>query len=93
VKKRNAFWVKEKPEEKRPFGRPSRMWKVNNKTGLKERGWERCRPYSSVSEHRQVSGLYERGNELCDVIKFRKFLDYLRNYAPQSYTWQQLCFF
>ena len=44
VKKRNAFWVKEKPEEKRQFGRPSRMWKVNNKTGLTVRGWERVDP-------------------------------------------------
>jgi hypothetical protein len=29
-----------KPEGKRPFGRPSRRWKDNIKTDIREIGWE-----------------------------------------------------
>jgi hypothetical protein len=35
---RNAYKsIVEEPEEKRPFGRPKRRWKNNNKIDLKER--------------------------------------------------------
>jgi hypothetical protein len=39
-KKRNAYRILvEKPERKRPLGRPRRRWEVNIKMDLREIGW------------------------------------------------------
>jgi hypothetical protein len=39
--KRNAYRILVgKPEGKRPLGRPRRRWLDNNKTDLKEIGWD-----------------------------------------------------
>jgi hypothetical protein len=38
--KRNAYIILiEKPEGKRPLGRPRRRWEYNNKTDLRAIGW------------------------------------------------------
>jgi hypothetical protein len=50
-----------KPEEKRPLGRPRRMWVDNIKMDLREMGWYGLD--RSGSEQGSVEGSCERGNE------------------------------
>jgi hypothetical protein len=73
--RRGVYWVwVEKPEGKRPLGRPRRRWEDNIKMDLQEVG---CRGMTGSSWLRigHVAGTCEYGNEPSGPIKCGEFLD------------------
>ena len=64
----------EKPEGRRPLGRPRRSWEDNIKMDLQDVGWGHGLDLSG-SEQDQVAGSCKHGNEPPCSIKCGEFLD------------------
>ena len=63
-----------KPEERRSLGRARRRWEDNIKMDLREVGW-RHGLNRSGSDHGQVAGCCDCGNEPSGSVKCGEFLD------------------
>jgi hypothetical protein len=64
----------EKPEGRRPLGRPRHRWECNTKTSV----IERHRLDLSGSGERQVAGACECRNGIVVAIKYREYPELLR---------------
>jgi hypothetical protein len=64
----------EKPEGKRPLGRPRRRWKDNIKTDLQEMGFGGHGLDRSGCRQGQVTGACECGNEPTGSIQYGEFI-------------------
>jgi hypothetical protein len=70
---RNEYKISvEKPEGKRPLGRPRRRWKDNIRKDLREMGWEDVDWIHLIQD---MTGSCEHGNEPSGSIKGGEFLD------------------
>jgi hypothetical protein len=75
VKIKNAYKILvEKPEEKRPFGRPKHTWKDNIKMDFKKQGVKNGLN-SSGSKQGPVAGSCEHNNETSGSTKGRECID------------------
>jgi hypothetical protein len=78
--KRNAYRILvEKPEGKRPLGRPTRRWVDNIKIGLREIGW--CGLDRSGSGWGRVEGSCEHDDEPSGSIKCWEVPEWLHNWG------------
>jgi hypothetical protein len=71
--RRGAYRVLvEKPEGRRPLGRPRRRWDDNIKKDLREVGCG-CVDWIGLAQDREVAGACECGNEPSGSIKREEF--------------------
>jgi hypothetical protein len=64
----------ERPEGRRPLGRPRRRWEDNIKMDLREIGFGDV-DWIHWAQDRELADSCEHGNEPSGSIKFGKFLD------------------
>jgi len=67
----------EKPEGKRPLGRPRCRWEDNIKIDLQEMGFE-CMDWNELAQDRDRCRALVNDDEPSGSLKCGKFLDYLR---------------
>jgi len=67
----------EKPEGRRPLGRPRRRWADNIRMALQEVGCVYM-DWIGLAQDRQVADVCECGNEPSGSVKCGEFLDYLQ---------------
>ena len=68
----------EKPEVKRPLGRPKQRWEDNIKMDLQKVIWGVMDWIDLAQDTDKVVGTCKHGNELSGTIKCWKFLEKLR---------------
>jgi hypothetical protein len=68
---RNAYRILvEKPEEKRPLGRPTSKWEDNIEMDLRETEWGGMDWIHLAQNRNHMEGSFEHGNEPPGSIKF-----------------------